>query len=166
LPAQINDLPYSMGELRQPGSWHIGSNSLLRKIDKVTANNPEVSIAGALTDRRDRCPFAERGDLVLRWDGEISPCLPLLRDHVTYIGSWEHKQYSYSLGNILNHSLKEVWADARATQLRDRLLEREFSPCLSCRDCWFSDDNRQYCQGFDHPTCGGCLWTEGLIDCP
>jgi MoaA/NifB/PqqE/SkfB family radical SAM enzyme len=125
-----------------------------------------VSIHGVLTDRRDRCPFAERGDLVLRWDGEISPCLPLLRDHTTYVGSWEHKQYSHSLGNILDRSLKEIWADASAAQLRDRLLDREFSPCLSCRDCWFSQDNRQDCQGFDHPTCGGCLWAEGLIDCP
>lgn len=165
-PTQAKELPYTLGQLHQPGSWRRGSNGLLGKIDEITANDPDVSIDGALTHHRDRCPFAERGDLVLRWDGEISPCLPLLYDRTTYIDSWEHKQFSYSLGNILDHSLTEIRADAKHICLRKNLLDKEFSPCLYCRDCWFSNDNRQDCQGFEHPTCGGCLWAEGLIDCP
>ena len=144
----------------------MGSSGLLGKIDEITENDPEVSIDGVLTHHSDRCPFAKRGDLVLRWDGEISPCLPLLYGRTTYIGSWEYKQFSYSLGNIQDHSLKVIWDGSEYPRLRERLLNKEFSPCLSCRDCWFSDDNRQDCQGFEHPTCGGCLWAEGLIDCP
>ena len=165
-PAQVGALPYTLRQLRQPGSWRNASDGLIGKIKEITANDPEISIDGVLTHHRDRCPFAERGDLVLRWDGEVSPCVPLLYDHTIHLGSWEHKQYSCSLGNLLFRSVKEIWIDAAITDLRERLLEKEFSPCLSCRDCWFSDNNRQDCQGFEHPTCGGCLWAEGLIDCP
>ena len=164
--AQVEQLPYTLGQLRQPGSWRNSAASFLEKIQEIRENDPGISISGVLTQEQDRCPFAERGDLVLRWDGEISPCLPLLYDRVTYLGSWEHQQYTHSFGNIRNHSLFEIWEGSEYSQLRARLLNEEFSPCLGCRDCWLSDDNLQDCMGFEHPTCGGCLWAAGLINCP
>lgn len=165
-PAQTGQLPYSLEQLRRPGSWRNAITDLLGEIEKVYTNNPEVVLDGVLSNYQDRCPFAERGDLVLRWDGEISPCLPLLYDRTIHIGSWEQQQIAHSLGNIRDRSIREIWEISEYTRLRKRLLEKEFSPCISCRDCWLSEDNLQDCMGFAHPTCGGCLWAEGLINCP
>jgi MoaA/NifB/PqqE/SkfB family radical SAM enzyme len=165
-PVQAAKNPYSLEQLRRPGSWRNTTSPLLEQIERLIASYPGVSVEGVINHHHERCPFAERGDLVLRWDGEISPCLPLLYDRTTYIGSWDHKQYNYSLGNILDLSISEIWADGKYVLLRERLLNREFSPCLSCRDCRLSEDNQQDCMGFAHPACGGCLWAEGLISCP
>jgi MoaA/NifB/PqqE/SkfB family radical SAM enzyme len=160
------EVPYSLDELRHPGAWSIANSGLIENLEKFAAENPKISIQGTLTHPGSICPFAERGELVVRWDGEISPCLPLLYDRTTYIGSWEHKQFSHSLGKIPQRSLREIWADSEYSFLRKRLLNNEFSPCLDCRDCWLSEDNLLDCMGFEHPTCGGCLWAEGLISCP
>ena len=165
-PAQANELPYTLGQLRQPGSWLNAKSELTDMLETMQVSDPGLSIIGTLTNSSSICPFAEQGDLVLRWDGKISPCLPLLYDRTTYIGSWEHKQLSYSLGNILNRSLMEIWTDHDHSRLRERLLGCDYSPCLSCRDCWLSEDNLQDCMGFEHPSCGGCLWAAGLISCP
>ena len=164
--AQTEELPYTTAQLRQPGSWRNSTAAFFEKLEELRENHPGISISGVLGQEQDRCPFAERGDLVLRWDGEISPCLPLLYDRETYLGSWEHQQYAYSLGNIKDHSFTEIWACLDYSQLRERLLNEDFSPCLGCRDCWLSDDNLQDCMGFEHPTCGGCLWAAGLVNCP
>jgi MoaA/NifB/PqqE/SkfB family radical SAM enzyme len=165
-PLEVEEIPYTLGQLRRPGAWHASSTDLIKKVESISINNPGVSISGVLTHHQEKCPFAEKGDLVLRWDGETSPCLPLLYDRTTHIESWEHKQIAHSFGNIRDRSISEIWEDRDFSRLRERLLNNEFSPCLSCRDCWFSDDNMQDCMGFEHPTCGGCLWAEGLICCP
>lgn len=165
-PLQSEAPNYTLNQLRRPGSWRNNNPELIEGIHQIISNNPDLSIDGVITRNQDKCPFAERGDLVVRWDGEISPCLPLLYGRTTYIGSWEHEQHAYSLGNILDHSLAEIWGDPEYVQLRERLLESEFSPCLGCRDCWLSADNLQDCMGFEHPTCGACLWAAGLISCP
>lgn len=161
-----DDVPYSLESLRKPGSWRCDHTDLIENLEILSANKPGISIEGSLTNSGKKCPFAERGDLVLRWDGETSPCLPLLYDHTIHIEGWEHMHISHSLGNILVRSIGEIWEDRDYSDLRERLLNNDFSPCLGCRDCWFSDDNLQDCMGFEHPTCGGCLWAEGLICCP
>lgn len=163
---QAEEVPYSLESLRTPGSWRTAQTGFRVHLEAIAASDPRISIEGVLNHSQDRCPFAERGDLVLRWDGEISSCLPLLYDRTTYIGSWEHIQYAQSLGNIRDQSLFALWADKENSRQRDRLLNQEFSPCLGCRDCWLSEDNRQDCMGFEHPTCGGCLWAAGLVGCP
>ena len=112
------------------------------------------------------CPFVERGAMAVRWDGEVSPCLPLLYSHTSTIGSWNREVHSYSLGNIHSSSIIDLWLDPGYIQLRERLLDQRFSPCVNCRDCWLSEDNLLDCMGYEHPTCGGCLWAKGIIQCP
>lgn len=164
--AQAALLPYNPSQLRQPGVWRREYGALIEELNQIRTAHPAVVIEGVLTQKQDRCPFAERGDLVLRWDGAISPCLPLLYGRRSFIGSWEHSQLSYSPGNIAERSMSELWDESEYAQLRTHLLQDDFSPCLSCRDCWLSDDNLRDCMGFTHPTCGGCLWAAGLVNCP
>lgn len=154
---------YREDQLRRPNSWISNHTELSREIDGI---GEDIKISGSLRTARNRCPFAEKGELVLRWDGEVSPCLPLLYDHTSYIGNWKHQIDSHSLGKIPSRSFHQIWSDKEFITLRDRLLSERFSPCLSCRDCWLSDDNLMDCMGYEHPTCGGCLWAHGIVSCP
>lgn len=145
-------------------SWDLAE--LTGIVAKFKTEAAGIPLSGSLVDPVQMCPFALKAELAIRWDGEISPCLPLLYDHTSYLGRWQHQVYAYSLGNLQSASLSEIWQGEKYTSLRDRLLAEDFSPCYLCRDCWFSQDNLQDCMGFEHPTCGGCLWAQGLVACP
>ena len=112
------------------------------------------------------CPFAMDGSLALRWDGAISPCPPLLHSH-TYILDYHPRQSKTCLvGNIHENTLKEIWLSPAYLDLRKRLQEFDFSPCAYCNSCPMSEQNLEDCLGNLHPACGGCLWAQGLIQCP
>lgn len=113
-----------------------------------------------------RCPFVEKGSTAIRWDGAVSPCLPLLHDHTAYLGEHERRSKSFSCGNILDQSLSEIWSAAPYQALRERLQMFDFSPCVICNSCDMPYANEEDCFGNEHPTCGGCLWAAGLIQCP
>ena len=160
---------------RKEVSWLSDLPSSQEEIYKKTGLNIETllgaeysfKITGSLTGGGDPiCPFVDRGAAVVRWDATVSPCLPLLYEHTSYTHSWERHSLPYLLGSIQKQTFKELWRDSRYRSLRKRLKERSFSPCATCRDCWLSHDNLQDCMGYEHPTCGGCLWAVGLIQCP
>lgn len=157
------ETPYKIDHLRHSNSWQATQTQLINHILDL---DDSICVEGNLVNPTNRCPFAENGEIALRWDGEVSPCLPLLYDHTSFVGSWKHQVDSFSIGNIHSNSIQGIWNDHNFTVLRERLLDESFSPCLSCRDCWLSDDNRLDCMGYEHPTCGGCLWSQGLISCP
>lgn len=157
------ETPYKVEQLRRPGSWLSAQSNLIKEFQGA---DDGITIEGSLVNPTALCPFAEKGEIALRWDGEVSPCLPLLYDHVTSVDSWKHQVYSYSIGNIQSRSIQDIWTDRDFITLRDRLLSDNFSPCLSCQNCWLSEDNHLDCMGYEHPACGGCLWAIGLIACP
>lgn len=157
------EIPYRAEQFRRPGSWFSDQSNLIMELHGVDNG---IVIEGSLGNPVTRCPFAEKGEIALRWDGEVSPCLPLLYDHVSFVDSWKHQVDSYSIGNIQSKSMQEIWTDQKFKDLRERLLGEKFSPCLSCQNCWLSEDNHLDCMGYEHPTCGGCLWAGGLITCP
>ncbi|MCL4806878.1 MAG: SPASM domain-containing protein [Thermoanaerobaculia bacterium] len=115
---------------------------------------------------RNFCPFVERGTTSVRWDGTVSPCLALLYEHDTWLGDRRRHSYASAVGNLRERSLAEIWSDPAYVELRQRLQAFDFSPCSSCNTCEMADDNRQDCSGSPHPACGGCLWAQGLIQCP
>jgi hypothetical protein len=41
-----------------------------------------------------------------------------------------------------------------------------FAPCTFCGGCEMLDGNEEDCLGNEFPACGGCLWAQGLIQCP
>jgi MoaA/NifB/PqqE/SkfB family radical SAM enzyme len=114
----------------------------------------------------DLCPFVERGSLSVRWDGKVSPCLPLLYTHIHYLGERERTSKEYFVGDIKEKELSEIWIDPGYLALRDRLQDFDFSPCTLCNSCEMADQNLEDCFGNDRPACGGCLWAQGLIRCP
>lgn len=115
---------------------------------------------------RNFCPLVERGTTSVRWDGTVSPCLALLYEHETWLGDRRRHSYASAVGNVRERGLAEIWSDPPYVELRQRLQAFGFSPCSSCNTCEMADDNRQDCTGSPHPACGGCLWAQGLIQCP
>jgi len=116
--------------------------------------------------RNDTCPFVERGSVSVRWDGAISPCLPLLHTHRSYLDFRPRINHAFAVANINDRGLLEAWSDAAYVALRERLLAFDFAPCTICNSCDMADENLEDCVGSATPACGGCLWAQGFIQCP
>jgi MoaA/NifB/PqqE/SkfB family radical SAM enzyme len=114
----------------------------------------------------DTCPFVERGSTSIRWDGQVSPCLPLLHAHSSYLGDTLRRNQAWSAGSVRERDLAAIWMDPSYLALRERLREFDFSPCTTCNSCEMAESNREDCFGNVPPACGGCLWAQGFIQCP
>ncbi len=126
-----------------------------------------VRIAGQdLHQGSGRCPFAEKGSTAVRWDGAVSPCLPLLHSHASWLADRERASRAFTVGSVTRRDLLEVWNDPSYAALRERLLAFDFPPCTQCNSCEMADSNEADCFGNPLPACGGCLWAQGFIQCP
>ncbi|MBN2322815.1 MAG: SPASM domain-containing protein [Spirochaetes bacterium] len=114
----------------------------------------------------DKCPFIAKASVSVRWDGEVSPCIPLMYTHESYLEDRVRKISAYSFGNIRTRSLRDIWNDPGYMEMRAKLESFEFSPCTLCNSCELADGNEEDCFGNTLPTCGGCLWAQGFINCP
>lgn len=122
----------------------------------------DVSLSG----RDNYCQFAQKGYAAVRWDGELSPCLPLLHDHPEYLLGRRKDVTHYTVGNITEEPIGALWASDEYVQYRERLRAFPFSPCTTCGGCELFAGNLIDCQEETFPTCGGCLWAQGFIQCP
>lgn len=136
-------------------------------LSKVLKDTNRVELSGVLLNQNtDQCPFIERGSTVIRWDGKVSPCLPLLYTHKHYLDDRERTSHEYFVGDVQQQNLMEIWNHENYKALRKRLQDFDFSPCAFCNSCEMASENLEDCFGNVQPTCGGCLWARGLIRCP
>jgi MoaA/NifB/PqqE/SkfB family radical SAM enzyme len=112
------------------------------------------------------CPFLESGSVSIRWDGAVSPCLPLLHSHYEYLGNRRRTISEFSFGSLSARSLLDIWQDPSYVGFRGRLQRFDFAPCLRCNGCDLADGNREDCVGSNAPSCGACAWAHGFIVCP
>ena len=158
-----------------PGPW-VPEISLPRMDINETTSGP---LAAALEDPfflslarqanrlgRNTCPFIEKASTSIRWDGEVSPCLALLHSSTNYLDEKLRHTHAYTIANINDQDLKVIWQNPEYIALRERLLRFDFSPCTFCNSCELSENNQEDCYGNSFPTCGGCLWGQGFIQCP
>ena len=115
---------------------------------------------------KNRCPFIEQGVGVVGWEGDFSPCLSLLHSHVSYLHDRVRYSRRWLLGNIKQKTLIEQWNDPEHIAFHHRVKNFVFSPCTSCGGCELAEKNEEDCHGNKFPTCGGCLWGQGIIQCP
>jgi MoaA/NifB/PqqE/SkfB family radical SAM enzyme len=121
---------------------------------------------GQVGENVNRCPFIQKGSTAVRWDGSVSPCLPLLHTHHAYLDERLRLSKEYSVGSLQESSLRQIWNTPGYVELRERLQDFDFSPCTYCNSCEMADANQEDCFGSTAPACGGCLWAQGLIQCP
>jgi MoaA/NifB/PqqE/SkfB family radical SAM enzyme len=144
-------------------------------IDRETADAIFGRIVGGKTmsfagtgygESVNRCPFVDRGSTAIAWDGSLVPCLPLLHDHTSFLNRNERASKRHVIGNVKERSFKELWTDSEYLLFRDRVQRFDFAPCSYCGGCDLSESNQEDCIGNTFPTCGGCLWAQGIVQCP
>ncbi|AFV01199.1 MULTISPECIES: radical SAM protein [unclassified Dehalobacter] len=135
---------------------------LFRDCDNISIMKNKV---GAETES---CRFIKERCTFVRWDGKVSPCMGLLHSYKTYfsMGKIQREVSNYSLGDIEEKKLKDIWNSKEYYDFREKVNTFDFSPCLQCGPCNLAENNEEDCFGNTFPTCGGCLWGQGVIQCP
>lgn len=133
---------------------------LLRGYDNLTLmGNPVRAEIRSCRFIRERCSF-------VRWDGKVAPCMGLLHDHTTHLNGMERKISAWAVGDVSRQDLFDIWNSAEYRAFREKVEAFDFSPCHACGGCYFVEANREDCFGSEFPACGGCLWAQGVIQCP
>jgi MoaA/NifB/PqqE/SkfB family radical SAM enzyme len=118
------------------------------------------------SEGNDYCPFIEQGTTAINWEGNLSPCLPLLHSHKSYFEGIERISRCYTIGNINEQSVQDLWNNPDYMNFRERVQIFDFAPCTYCGGCALLGDNEKDCIGNSFPTCGACLWAQGVVQCP
>jgi len=112
------------------------------------------------------CKFVREGMTFVRSDGEVCPCMALLHNGYTYMHNIRRKITHCSFGNVKELPLAEIWNSREYKVFRRKFDDFDFASCLYCGHCELFAENQEDCIGNTHPTCGGCLWAEGVLSCP
>ncbi len=112
------------------------------------------------------CRFVEGRTAFIRWDGQVAPCMGLLHGYTTYLYGYERKIKPHGFGNVGRSALGRIWRSQAYRRFREKVRRFDFSPCHICGGCAFLESNEADCLGNGFPACGGCLWAQGLIQCP
>lgn len=113
-----------------------------------------------------RCRFIHDRCTFVRWDGKVAPCAGLLHTHRTYLYGLERTISAYALGNVGSGDLFDIWNSPEYARFREKVRDFDFSPCHVCGGCTLLEKNEEDCYGNTYPVCGGCLWAQGVIQCP
>ena len=125
-----------------------------------------LSFTPLSSGRKGLCPFLQRRSASVRWDGRVGPCLPLLHAHTVCLNGHARHWPDFAFGSLSNRNLGKIWNDPAWREFRRKLDEFAFAPCSTCNSCDLPDDTGEDCFGNTHPACGGCLWSQGFIQCP
>jgi MoaA/NifB/PqqE/SkfB family radical SAM enzyme len=112
------------------------------------------------------CRFVGEGSVSVGWDGRVAPCVPLMHSYHCFVMGREKFVRGYTLGNVDDESIPDIWGKEEYRQFRDRVLRFTFSPCTDCGGCKLAETNESDCAGNSFPVCGDCLWARGVIQCP
>jgi len=126
-----------------------------------------VNYAGqSWAEASDVCNFIEGGTMSVGWNGDVSPCWPLMHTHISYLHGKPRVNHRHAVGNVRQRALLDLWLDPDYVAFRQRVQNFEFSPCTFCGGCDWAEANLEDCRGNVLPSCGGCLWAQGVIQCP
>ena len=126
-----------------------------------------VSYAGNnWSGANDVCNYIENGTMTIAWNGDVSPCWPLMHTHTSYLYGKPRLSYHHRVGNVTERPLHELWLDPDYVKYRQKVQSFAFAPCTFCGGCEMSESNQEDCLGNEFPACGGCLWAQGVIQCP
>jgi len=143
------------------------TENVAEHLSKLMAlNEPIINMQTPNQNGRGYCRFVGDGSLVVRWDGEVSPCAALLYSYSCYVLGRKKEIINYSVGNIKKDDITDIWEKEDFVRFRDRVLRFDFSPCTYCSGCDYTETNEEDCYGNHFPVCGDCLWAQGVVQCP
>ena len=77
------------------------------------------------------CPFVERGAIAITYDGELSPCVPLMHTYDCYILGKAKRFVKHSFGNIHQSTPQEIWDSAAYRIFRKKLRIPSYNVCYT-----------------------------------
>lgn len=111
----------------------------------------------------------ERGTLFVTASGDVVPCPELAYTHAAIYFRFPRMHYRFTLGNIKERSLMDIWHEKETELFRGKFVAFDFPDCLHiCDDpdrCYHRDQPHGDCFWNGTP-CGECLWARGIIVCP
>lgn len=134
--------------------------SLLQGYENLTFMGNRVGVEAR------RCRFVHDRTTFVRWDGQVAPCPALLHTHKTFLYGLERAVLAHHFGDIRTDDLRNVWRSPAYAAFREKVRDFDFSPCHLCGGCSLLEKNEEDCYGNTFPACGGCLWAQGIIQCP
>ncbi len=165
----LNDIAYL------PSPWLPRLSMPKMQLDEVTSetflrvlkSNLNITFAGNnLGGANDVCTFIEGGAMAIGWDGNVSPCPPLLHTHVSYLRRRRRVSVRHIVGNVAERGLLDLWNDPDYVAYRERVQGFGFAPCTTCGGCEVAETNETDCFDSSAPACGGCLWAQAIVQCP
>jgi tungsten cofactor oxidoreducase radical SAM maturase len=115
-----------------------------------------------------RCRFVQDQATVVGWDGSVVPCYALAHNYSYLAIDGRRKQVSrYTLGNVDQQSLLEIWTSEEYCRFRNEVRDFNFPSCPDCdlRDTCDLREQNEGCWGWN-PSCADCLWAQDIIRCP
>ncbi len=114
------------------------------------------------------CPFVLDKALVVRWDGEVSPCYRFLYTMEEHYFGKSKLVKAFSFGNVLEEPLSRIWIKKDYIWFRFKVSWALFPSCTDCKFrecCHFLEEVERDCWG-NSPSCADCLWWRGIAICP
>ncbi len=112
------------------------------------------------------CPFVGEGSVVIGAAGQVAPCMALLHSAPCFIMGRKKSMNACEFGSLSKSDLGTIWDDDCFRAFRDRVQRFDFAPCVQCTGCKKAKDNGRDCHGSPFPSCGDCLWAQGIVQCP
>jgi len=123
-------------------------------------------LGGKAEKKYNFCPFIEDGNCFIKSNGDVMPCMQLLHSSYTYLYEEKRCVKAKSFGNIRTESLKNIWNSDEYKLFRENVHQFNFPDCTLCNGCDDRLENETDCMFNSHPTCGACLWAQGIARCP
>ena len=114
-----------------------------------------------------RCRFIASNAPVIGWDGGVSPCYALSHSYPYYIFGRRKEVTRYTLGNVNEATLAEIWTSDEYVRFRAEVRRFNFPSCVDCdlRDTCDITEANEGCWGWC-PSCADCLWAQDIVRCP
>ncbi len=112
------------------------------------------------------CPFIDGGMAFVKSNGDICPCMQLLHSSYTYLFEEKRMVLACSFGNVSERFIDDIWLSNEYSDFREKVHEFNFPDCTLCDGCDDRLENRKDCMFNCFPTCGACLWAQGVARCP
>ncbi|MEX2688984.1 MAG: radical SAM protein [Candidatus Njordarchaeum guaymaensis] len=143
--------------------------SLSRK--KAKEYDVKLELPAIFVDPRKRkCPYVENNAMVIRWNGDVTPCQNFMYSHKVFVNNHIRTVNAIILGNIKKKTISEIWNSQTYVQLRKRLsnFNRENPWCGDCPfvalNCYFTRSNQKDCYN-NEPSCAECLYSVDIAKC-